>query len=217
MTEVMNRADRRAAKAGRPRPKSTPPLEAGVYIIPMELTEHYYQSQIAREGIWRDDPPVIVHRPAEQMFRADDAWFYHTLSQMREVRRPGTNRCVFPPEGDRDHEIDIDIGLIDVQIYFNASVKRLDGSLDMGEVYRQYNVNLREFGRLCGRQLTTQMVLAAAVHLYRPDRSHSLYYHNLIFGIRKQVEPDEHIGLLELLPLVKALGDNRTLKIIEEL
>ena len=34
---------------------------------------------------------------------------------------------------------------------------------------------------------------------------------------RKQVEPDEHIGVINLLPVVQALGDGRTLNIIEEL
>ena len=151
MSEVMNRAARRAARSGRPA------IEAGIYIVPMELTEEYYYTQIAREGMWNDDPPVIVHRPAKQMFRADDAWFRHILNQMREVRKPGTNRYVFPPEGDRDHDIDIDIGLIDVQIYFNAYSGRHAGSPMTDE-------NLREADRLCSKQLHTQMVMAAAVH-----------------------------------------------------
>ena len=92
MTETMNRAARRATKAGTPKPKAASPIETGIYIIPMELTEQYYISQIANEGIWNLDPPILVHRPETQMFRADDAWFRHTLSQMREVRKPGTHR-----------------------------------------------------------------------------------------------------------------------------
>jgi hypothetical protein len=209
MTEVMNRAARRAAKADRPR-AARPSIETGIYVVPMHLVEGYYYTQIAREGIWNDDPPVIVHRPAEQMFRADDAWFRHTLSQMQAVRRPGTNRYVFPPEPDRNHEIDIDIGLIDVQIYFNAYAGRRGGSPLTDQ-------NFQEADRLCGRQLHTQMVMATAVHWYRPDGSRTLHYHNLIFALRKQIDPDEHIGVIDLLPLIKTLGDGRPMKIIEEL
>ena len=217
MAEVMNRAARRAVEAGRSRPKAPPELETAVYIIPMQLTEQYYLTQIACEGIWKNDPPVLVHRPEPQMFRADDAWFRHILSQMREVRKTGTHRCVFPPEGDRRHEIDIDIGLIDVQVYFDASNGRPCGPAAMEETYRQYNANLRRLHRLTGGQLHTQMVLAAAVHQYRPNGSYAPHFHNLIFAIRKQVGPNEHIGVINLLPLVKALGEDRTLNIIEEL
>ena len=77
--------------------------------------------------------------------------------------------------------------------------------------------NFREADRLCGGQLHTQMVMAAAVHEHRPNGSYALHYHNLIFGLRKQIEPDEHIGVINLLPVVKALGDGRTINIIEEL
>ena len=202
MTEVMNRTVRRAA-----RPKGDD-IETGIYVVPMELVEWYYRTQIASEGFWNPDPPVIVMRPVKAMHRADDAWFAETLAQMREVREPGTNRYVFPAEEDRP-EIDIDIGLIDVQFYFNAyrGVRRGSPLTD---------ANFRRLHRLCGGRLNTQMVMATAVHHYRPDGSATLHYHNLIFALRKQIEPDEHVGVIDLLPLVKALGDGRTLHIIDD-
>jgi hypothetical protein len=205
MAEVMNRAARRAAKA------AGSPVETGIYIVPMEHVEEYYYTQIAREGIWNDDPPVIVHRPVKQrqMFRADDAWLRHTLSQMREVRKGGTYRYVFPSEREGGQELDIDIGLIDVEVYFPAYAGRRSGSPMTDE-------NFREADRLCGRQLHAQMVMATAVHQFRPDGSYTLHYHNLIFALRKQVEPDEHIGTLDLLPLVKALGAGRKVNIVGE-
>jgi hypothetical protein len=143
------------------------------------------------------------------MFRADDAWFRQTVEQMRQVRRPGTNRYVFPPEHDRDQEIDIDIGLIDVQVFFNAYAGECVGSPMTDE-------NFREADRLCRGHLHTQNVIAKAVHWFRPDGSITLHYHNLIFALRKQVEPDEHIGIIDLLPLVKTLGDGRPMTIIED-
>jgi hypothetical protein len=175
----------------------------------MPYTEAYYFSNIAREGFWNEDPPVIVHRPVKELFRADDAWFEDTFRQMQEVRKPGTHRCVFPPEGDRTQPLDIDIGLIDVQIYF-PDYSGPPGGCPM------FDENWHEADRLCGGQLHTQMVMATAVHYYRPNGTYALHYHNLIFGLRKQIEPDEHIGVIDLLPLVKALGDGRTIHILED-
>ena len=205
-----------SGESGAPQGPASP-IETGIYIIPMELTEQYYLTQIANEGIWNLDPPILVHRPETQMFRADDAWFRHILSQMREVRKPGAHRCVFPPEGDRHHALDIDISLIDVQVYFDDYTKLRANRPETDEDYKHYNLNLRWVDRLCGKQLHTQMVMAAAVHHYRPNGLFALHFHNLIFGIRKQVEPDEHIGVINLLPVVKALGDGRTINIIAEL
>ena len=184
----------------------------------MELAERYLDLEIAREEFWKDDPPVLVWRPATETFRADDAWFRHILGQMREVRQPGTYRYVFPSKKPRPHDgqIDIDVGLIDVKIDYHAATKRPDGSLDMDEVHRLYGDNQRRFHRICGGQLHTQMVIATAIHQHRADGSFLLHFHNLIFSIRKQVEPDEHIGVIDLLPLVHTFGKGRTLGIVED-
>jgi hypothetical protein len=203
MAKVMNRVARRAAR------KAQPAVETGIYIVPMGCTEAYYHAQIAQEGMWNPDPPVIVTRPKEEFGRADEAWLQRTLSQMRKVREPGTNRYVFPGESGQA-DTDIDIGLIDVQIYFDAYSGEIAGSPMTDE-------NLRQVDRLCGGQLHTQMVLASAVHRYRPDGSLTLHYHNLIFGLRKEMDGNrEHIGIIDLLPLVHALGNGRTVNIIEE-
>jgi hypothetical protein len=213
MTAVMERP------AGRPAEADEPEIETGIFVVPMELVGQYYATQIASEGPWHDDPPILVTGPPPGppgAFRADDAWFRHTLAQMRQVRRPGTKRYVFPREHDRDFEIDIDVGLIDVQLYFEASpAGRFARSMD--ERHQQYTRNHARFVRLCGGQLHNQMVIATAVHQYRPDGSYAPHFHNVIFALRKQMEPDEHIGILELLPVIKALGDGRTMNIMEEL
>lgn len=174
----------------------------------MGLIEGYCRTQIARKGTLGEDPPVIVMRPAKAIHRADEAWFAETLAQMRKVRRPGTNRYVFPAEGGRP-ELDIDIGLIDVRFCFQASAGHRSGS-------PMTDANFRRLDRLCGGQLHTQMVMATAVHDHRHDGSPVLDYHNLIFALRKQVDPDEHIGIIDLLPVVKALGRGRSLFIVEE-
>jgi hypothetical protein len=204
MAEVMNRAARRAEKVGNTGSKNG--IETAVYVVPMDLVEGYYHTQIAREGLWNDDPPVIVTRPVTEIFRADDEWFDHTLSQMREVRRPGTNRYVFPGEAGKS-DTDIDIGLIDVQVYFNHYTGDRRGS-------PKTNENFQIAERLCGSNLTTQNVLATAVHQHRPNGDYVLHYHNLIFALRKQVDPDEHIGIVDLLPLVKALASCPTFNLI---
>jgi hypothetical protein len=205
MVEVMNRASRRAAKAGRPKP------EVGIYVLPMELTEPYLLSNIVREGVWNEAPPVIVMRPKEEFGRADDAWFGRTLGQMRQVRKPGTLRFCIGEDG-----VDLDVGLIDIQVYFEADAARRNS--DRVSDSRFYDENFRLVDELTGGELHTQMVLATAVHRYRPDGSYGDHYHNLIFGLRRQIDGSrEHLGVLDLVPVLKALGDGRTLNIIEEL
>jgi hypothetical protein len=125
---------------------------------------------------------------------------------MREVRRSGTHRYVFPCDSGK--EVDIDLGLIDIQVNFNGYSGPPTGS-------PMTDANFEIVDRLCGKALHTQMVIATAVHYCHPDDGRrALHYHNLIFALRKQVEPDEHIGAIDLLPLVHALGG--PLNIVEE-
>jgi hypothetical protein len=208
IAEVMNRVTRRAAAASRSRPRTIPPIDIAIYIVPMELTEGYYAAYIADEGIGSLEPAIIIMRPEAELGRADHAWLQRTLGQMRDVRQPGTHRYEFPHDGGT---IEIDIGLIDVQVWFN------DTAGELADDYRS-DENFAVLDKLCGSQLNTQMVLASAVHRYRPDGSYLLHYHNLIFSLRKEYDGDcEHLGVIDLLPLVKVLGDGRTLNIIDGL
>lgn len=202
MAGVMNRAARRASKA------SAPKAEIKVSVVPMELVELYYRTQIASEGYLNAEPAVIVTRPQAGLLRADDAWFFQTLDEMRAVRRHGTNRTVFPA-GPGRAAIDVDIGLIDVQVFFNAYDGIHAGSPRTEE-------NFSRFRRICGGEAHDQMVMATAVHHFRPDGSLLLHYHNLVFALRKQVDPDVHIGLLDLTPLVRAIGNNHRLHVLDD-
>jgi hypothetical protein len=199
MAKERNRAARRRAGRGaRPR------IETAAYVVPMELVELYYHTQIAREGLWNPDPPVIILRPQQEFGRADDAWFDRTLAQMREVRKPGTNRYVLPANGGN---VDLDIGLLDVQVYFHNTPDSRATSDD----------NFKEVDKMCGKQLHTQMVIVTAVHQYLTDGSRTLHYHNVIFSLRREIDGDrEHIGILDMLPLVERLGKGRTIHIIED-
>jgi hypothetical protein len=75
MAEVMNRTVRRRAKT-----KTIECAGTGIYLVPMSLAEAYYRTHIAREDRWNDDPPVVVVRPAAEMFRATTAWADETFA-----------------------------------------------------------------------------------------------------------------------------------------
>jgi len=208
MAEAMNRAMRPASAKARATPGRGGQTTTSVYLIPLELTEAYYRIHIAAEGgCSNHQPPVIITRPQAEFGRADEAWLQRTLGQMLDVRKPGTHRYVLPHEHGKS---DIDIGLIDVQVYFHDT----EGMLSPGH---KTNENFAAVDGVCGGELHTQMVLASAVHRHRPDGSRILHYHNLIFSVRKEIEGDRvHLGVIDLLPLVKALGKGRTINVVED-
>src|SRR5271163_670233 len=85
MAEVMNRAARRAAGKGKPQP--TIRVTDRVDVVPMEHVETFFNYEIAREGKWRSDVPVIIFRPEHEAGEADSGWFPKTLARMREARQ----------------------------------------------------------------------------------------------------------------------------------
>jgi hypothetical protein len=84
MAEVINRAARRAAGTGKD--KVNIKVTNRVNVVPMPQVESYYTHEIASEGKWRDDVPVIVLSPTADRGEADCGWFPRTLAQMRDVR-----------------------------------------------------------------------------------------------------------------------------------
>jgi hypothetical protein len=110
----------------------------------MGLVEPYFHSQIAHVGFWNDETPAVIIRLQEESGRADDAWLQRTLAQMRKLREPGTKRYVFPG---KTGSIDIDIRLIDAQVYFNGYSGKLTGSPMTDENFRQ--VDQVCGGRVC--------------------------------------------------------------------
>jgi hypothetical protein len=208
MAEVMNRAERRAA--GMHKAEPTIQVTDRVSVVPMEHVETYFNYEIAREGKWRSNVPLIIIRPDHEKGKADDGWFPKTLGRMREARR---RKGAIPV---RFAGMDIDVGLIDVIVSFrimpgNKLVHpRTDEEFDM-----LLHENMIHIDKVCGDALHDQMVIALARHVYRSDGSFLYHYHNLVFGLRQEVRGDMDIlAPLDMEPLMKALSRSGGLDVI---
>jgi hypothetical protein len=208
MEEVMNRAARRAAGMGQAKPIIR--VTDRVDVVPMQHVETFFNYEIAREGKWRSDVPVIIMRPEHDAGQADNGWFPKTLARMREAReRKGTLPV-------RIGGTDVDVGLIDVTVFFQIMPgNKLVHPRTREESDKLFNENLIHLDKVCANALHDQMIIAIAQHIYHSNGSFLYHYHNLIFGLRQEVRGDMDIlGPLEMEPLLKALSKSGPLSVI---
>ena len=201
----MNRKARRAAGDVTIKVK----IDAAISVVPMEHVESYFNHEVAREGdLRRSAVPIVVVQPRSESGRADDDWFPRLLAQMRQAR------CDHGTIPVNINGMEIDIGLIDMQVSFHAPAEKLVRMRD--EDKQQMTVeNFRHFDQLCAGAFNDQMVMATATHAYRPDGSHLFHYHNLIFGLRKEIRDGrEIVDPIDLEPLLKVLGTGRNIAFI---
>lgn len=208
MAEVMNRAARRAAGMHKTQPIIR--VTDRVDVVPMEHVETFFNYEIAREGKWRSDVPLIIIRPKHQTGRADSSWFPETLARMREARRRkgALPVCVGGME--------IDVGLIDVTVFFQLMPgSTLVRPRTREESDKLLHENLIHLDKVCGDAFHDQMILAISPHIYHSNGSFLYHHHNLIFGLRQEVRGDMDIlGPLDMQPLINALGRSGGLNVI---
>ncbi len=153
MAEVLNRAARRAAGMHKAAP--TIRVSNRIDVVPMEHIETFYRYEIASEGKWRSDVPVIIIRPDRDKGEADADWFPDTLTCMREARqrkgRETASVC----------GMEIDVGLVDIIVFFQimpgCGVVRPRTQEESDKLLRE---NLVHVDKLCGDALHDQMVIA---------------------------------------------------------
>ncbi|WP_422927486.1 hypothetical protein [Singulisphaera sp. PoT] len=115
----MNRAARRAANRGRPVIKVSNRID----VVPMEHVESYIAHEIESEGPWRSGVPPVILQPGIDRGMAPDGWMAQTLARMREVRlRHAT--VPFRMVVDGGGQIGIDVGLVDITVYFEMPASR---------------------------------------------------------------------------------------------
>lgn len=207
----MNRAARRAAKIGRPVIK----VSNRVDVVPMEHAESYLAHEIEREGPWRSGVPLVILQPEIDRGRAAAGWMPQTLARMQEVRLRHAP-VPFRMDIDAGGEIEIDVGLVDVTVFFEmpaSSRPVLPGNRE--EVDRLLTENLRHLDEVCAGALHDQMVIASAQHFYHSGGAHLVHFHNLIFGLRQEVRDDRDLlGPLDMNPLLEALAASGPLSVI---
>jgi hypothetical protein len=99
----------------------------------------------------------------------------------------------------------VDIGLIDIQVFFDGPMDLLVEQLKTDST-RFLDENLKHVDWLCSRVFHDQMVLVFACHVFTAGGDRRVHYHNVIFGLRKEIrDGHELIGPLDMEPLVRAL------------
>ena len=213
MTEVMNRAARRAASAGETKVKVR--VRNQVAVVPMEHVETYYTHELASEGKWASGRDIIIVRPSADAGSSDSDWFPRMLKRMRETRRRKGTLPISVGIDERN-DLEIDVGLVDVTVFFEMppgippSLPRTRDELDM-----TFTENFRHFDSVCAGALHDQMIIASVPHFFHSNGSPLFHYHNLIFGLRQEVRGDMDIlGPLDIDPLLKKLSASGPLSFI---
>ncbi len=209
MTEVMNRAARRAAGMARPGIRVSNRID----VVPMEHVETYMEHEILNEGVWASNVPLAILQPAIDRGKADTSWWPNTLQRMRETRlRKGTLPLTMDAGG---CAIEIDVGVVDIVVFFEIPPAMLPARLSQADTDRLLTENLRHFDSVCSGSVHDQMIMASALHFFHFNGSRLLHFHNLIFGLRQEVREDfDILGPLDMNPLLKSLSASGPLNIL---
>jgi hypothetical protein len=175
------------------------------FVVPFSSARSYYRTEIANEGFRRANCPVMVLFPRAEVGEATPAWIEKLFGEMDEVRRSDPPKRISIPELGVEGR-DIDVGLVDVPITFEGPLQRVASNLEHRSL-EFLDTNLRYLDGLSSGTFHDQMVLVTVLHAVRPDGTPSIHYHNLIFGLRKEIREDRTlIGPLDLGPMCEALG-----------
>jgi hypothetical protein len=118
-----------------------------VTLVPIEHARSYFAHEIASEGRWRSNVPVIVILPSGQADRpAPAGWFPDLYAQMRRARQREA-----PPLYRLRNGGKIDIGIIDIQIGLHVPDDGMIPHLIESGVFTGENVYFLEADGRCDR------------------------------------------------------------------
>lgn len=179
-----------------------------VALVPLEHSRSYFAHEIANEGRWRSGVPVIVILPSGQSDRPAPAdWFPELYAQMRWAREREA-----PPLFRLRNGGSIDIGIIDIQIELHADDGMTARLIESGAFTAE---NLAFLDQITGEQIAPPMVFATALHNYHSTGKRHYHFHNLIFGLRKEMaDGQERVGTIDLNPLIAALNERHDQNIV---
>lgn len=175
-----------------------------VTLVPLEHARSYFAGEIASEGRFRSGVPVIPILPARDAGRpCPPNWFPDLYVQMRQARNRAMPKLYRLRDGKK-----IDVGIIDITIALHVPDEGMIPHLIESETFTRENLDFLDC--ITAEKICPPMVFATAFHNYHSNGSHHYHFHNLIFGLRKEIsEPDgkESIGTIDLLPLIEALNE----------
>jgi hypothetical protein len=175
-----------------------------VTLVPMPHVRSYFADEIASEGPWRSGVPITVILPSGKADRPAPAdWFPGIYAQMRQVRKREE-----PPLYRLRNGSQIDIGIIDIQIELHCPDEGMIPHLIESGTFAGENLAFLDY--VTGERIHNAMIFATAFHHYHSTGKLHYHFHNMIFGLRKDIsEPDgkDSIGPINLLPLIEALNE----------
>ena len=187
-----------------------------VTLVPMEHTQSYFTNEIASEGRWRSGVPIIVILPGNDAgTHTGPHWFNDLYSQMWRVREREA-----PPLFKLRNGTDIDIGIVDIQIALHVpdGMEGMIPHLIESETFSHENFDFLDY--VTAKKIHNRMVFASAFHNYHSSGSFHYHFHNLIFGMRKEIretDEKESIGTIDLIPMLDALNEHHDQNVISGL
>lgn len=152
-------------------------VTASVVAVPYSSTDFYFYNEILSEGNHRKDVPFIPLINKEVL---PNKYEYHevVLAFMQKLRQH--HEPQYPIEIDG---LQIDIGLIDIRVFFSGAKNILLNTLKVcPDMFFKENVEKVE--TITDKTIHNQMMMGCCLHQFSHTGEFNFHFHNIIFGIR---------------------------------
>lgn len=176
-----------------------------VSVVPFSVARSYYEREVENEGHHRAGSEPVIVFPKEDVGQDGREWVRHTFLEMDEVRRT-CPREAFEFKSLVSHETVLDIGLVDIPVWFRGDLELMTLNLRRRPMWF-FEENGLVLDKLFAGAFHDQMNLVSAFHSLRTDGTSEFHYHNLIFGIRRERRGMRSLcGPLDFRPILAKLG-----------
>jgi hypothetical protein len=163
-------------------------IQSSTVIVSMDKMKSYYRDEVANEGSFRKDVPQLILSPSSGLKEANKQWLFNIFTQMEKARLNNPPKLI-----DFNSELQVDAGLIDIQIVFKGPQQSL-----MMLMKESPNLllekHLEHLDLISQGAFHDQMTLVSALHCVDPNGDLCFHHHNIIFGLRKE---NNLIGILD--------------------
>lgn len=160
-------------------------ITSSIVVVSFDNAKFYFKSEINSEGKWRDNVNLTTVLPFEKRGKGDLEIINWAFSSMSKARSRSPAKL-------------IDIGLVDIQVYFEGDQEQIIALLRQDEA-QFFKENARHIDLLSNGNIHDQMIYINALHTFDSKGKIAVHYHNVIFGVRVQGSLME---ILDLDPLL---------------
>ena len=173
-------------REGRRNPTRTIRVESGaVYVVPFPFARSYFGFEIEDEGFHRSDCHPVVLLPRHEAGQATREWVEAIFAAMDEVRRIHPREALETP-GLSPLGGGVDVGLLDIPVTVRGPLELVTSNLKRRPM-EIFEANLLHVDALLAGTFHDQMTLVSVLHVVRPDGTPEIHYHNLVFGVRREI------------------------------